>query len=59
MANCGDSRAIVFGDQGSIILESKDHKPDREDERNRIVNKFNARVKRSADDDEGPFRVYA
>lgn len=32
-ANCGDSKCIVLGKDGSIMLETVDHKPERPDER--------------------------
>jgi protein phosphatase 2C len=32
-ANCGDSKCIVISKDGSIMLETVDHKPDRPDER--------------------------
>lgn len=36
LANCGDSRVIVIDDEGKILIESNDHKPERIDERIRI-----------------------
>ena len=33
MANCGDSRSIIIGDKGALLLESRDHKPDLSDEK--------------------------
>lgn len=36
VANCGDSRAVLSRG-GNVVPLSKDHKPDREDESNRIV----------------------
>lgn len=27
LANCGDSRAIILGDKGAILVETRDHKP--------------------------------
>lgn len=32
-ANCGDSKCIVLGKDGSLMLETVDHKPERPDER--------------------------
>ena len=37
-ANAGDSRAIIYKSDGSIISLSVDHKPDLEAEKKRITN---------------------
>ena len=68
-ANCGDSKAIVIGKDGSVLMETVDHKPDRPDERQRIEVQYKARVKRQIDlvkgaasvdaHDNTPYRVWA
>lgn len=57
-ANTGDSRAILFSNQGVKNL-SNDHKPDNESEMLRIVNS-GGRVEKYKDDNEyvGPYRVW-
>jgi protein phosphatase 2C len=47
LANCGDSRAVVIDSDGKILIETRDHKPEREDERIRIEYKHSGRVKRN------------
>jgi serine/threonine protein phosphatase PrpC len=61
MANCGDSRGVLIDKSGSVIYSTKDHKPDREDEKMRIESKFNGKVRRSGVEEEkgGPFRVWS
>lgn len=36
LANCGDSRALILGEKGTVLLETKDHKPESKDEKYRI-----------------------
>ena len=59
MANCGDSRSILIGDKGEVLLASRDHKPDLVDEKSRIEFQYHGRVKRSSHDEDGPMRVFA
>lgn len=54
-ANCGDSRAIMITESGSIIPLSNDHKPDLPEERRRIE-QSGGRVDRIYG--LGPFRVW-
>ena len=44
-ANCGDSRCILYDKNGQVIFESKDHKPDRDDERERIECQYKGKVR--------------
>eukprot|EP00347_Sterkiella_histriomuscorum_P007556 403348465 len=48
-ANCGDSRCVLYASDGSIILETNDHKPNRPDEKQRIEQQFKGRVKRQGE----------
>ncbi len=41
------------------MLETIEHKPSRLDERMRIEKKFNGRVKKASNDENGSLRVYA
>lgn len=57
-ANSGDSRAVMFG-KNEIYELSQDHKPNLENERNRIIS-CGGRVERFFDKSEfvGPYRVW-
>lgn len=58
-ANTGDSRAILYNDDGSIVTLSNDHKPDSPNERERIISS-GGRVERFKDNGKsvGPYRVW-
>lgn len=48
-ANCGDSRSALIRQDGSVAMESADHKPNRADEKQRIEVQYKGRVKRQID----------
>lgn len=54
-ANCGDSRAILINENDKIIQLSRDHKPDLQDEKKRIINN-GGRVDKIFG--MGPYRVW-
>jgi serine/threonine protein phosphatase PrpC len=29
LANCGDSRGIIINEYGNVVMQTRDHKPDR------------------------------
>ncbi|CDW83899.1 protein phosphatase 2c containing protein [Stylonychia lemnae] len=67
--NCGDSRCIVINIDGSIAIQTSDHKPNRPDEKQRIEHQYRGRVRRQGelnplyrghtDLNEQPYRVWA
>lgn len=70
-SNCGDSRCILISEDGGIVSETSDHKPERPDEKQRIEVQYRARVRRQCDlgsygkvnssdqDSEAPYRVWS
>lgn len=58
-ANTGDSRAILFNKNNTIICLSKDHKPDDPSEKERIISS-GGRVEKLVENGQsvGPFRVW-
>lgn len=58
-ANTGDSRAILYNEDGSIVNLSNDHKPDAPNEKERIISS-GGRVEKFKDNGKfvGPYRVW-
>eukprot|EP00350_Pseudokeronopsis_sp_OXSARD2_P010306 CAMPEP_0170562944 /NCGR_PEP_ID=MMETSP0211-20121228/63421_1 /TAXON_ID=311385 /ORGANISM="Pseudokeronopsis sp., Strain OXSARD2" /LENGTH=262 /DNA_ID=CAMNT_0010880531 /DNA_START=877 /DNA_END=1664 /DNA_ORIENTATION=- len=53
-ANCGDSRGIIIDKKGRSLFETRDHKPERFDERQRIEVKYRGKVKEQFGDHKVP-----